>query len=221
MAIAQTAFELLLSCVLCGLIGLEREWRHKAAGFRTHVLVGLGTTCLTHLSLHGFLGSDPARLASQVVTGVGFIGAGAILQRGHFVRGVTTAATLWATMSVGMAIGAGWYQLAGLMTALVLLVLVYFERIARSLPERHVARRFRMRVSLPRVRRSEVMTLLERRGGIVRREGWRRDPKGESIGLSVVFIDGTESDFVGLAHDLLELGAGDVEWFTPDEEEES
>ncbi|MBS7626771.1 MgtC/SapB family protein [Candidatus Bathyarchaeota archaeon] len=114
---------LFLAFVLGGLIGLERELVDKPAGLRTHILVSLGSAQFTILSFHAFPGSDPSRIASYIVAGIGFIGAGAIIQTRERVVGVTTAASLWVTASIGMAIGIGFYFAAVMATAITLLTL--------------------------------------------------------------------------------------------------
>jgi len=115
--------------MLGGVIGLEREYRAKEAGFRTHFLVALGSGLFMILSQFGFDDVlDPSRIASQVVTGIGFIGAGTIIFQKHVVRGLTTAAGLWVTSAIGMTAGAGMYVLSIATTVLVLLCLeaLYF-----------------------------------------------------------------------------------------------
>jgi mg2+ transporter-C family protein len=123
--------------MLGGVIGLEREYRAKEAGFRTHFLVALGSGLFMILSQFGFndvlghyeqVSLDPSRIASQVVTGIGFIGAGTIIFQKHVVRGLTTAAGLWVTSAIGMTAGAGMYVLSIATTVLVLLCLeaLYF-----------------------------------------------------------------------------------------------
>jgi putative Mg2+ transporter-C (MgtC) family protein len=127
----ELALRLLLGLVLGAAIGLERELDRQPAGFRTHSLVALGSCLFTVVSGYAFLGSgaDPTRIAAQVVTGIGFIGAGAVLQyRGH-IRGLTTAASLWSVAAIGMAAGAGLYALAVLGAALVLAVLWLLDRV--------------------------------------------------------------------------------------------
>lgn len=104
-------------------MGLEREVSSKPAGLRTHILVGLGSTLLSILSAEAFLGSDPARVASAVMVGIGFLGAGTILKTEEKIVGLTTAATLWSTAAAGLAIGADFYILAVIITALVYLTL--------------------------------------------------------------------------------------------------
>ena len=123
MELSDALFRLLLSAGLSGLIGFEREVAQKAAGMRTHMLVGLGAGLFTLLSIESFPGSDPARVAAQVVTGVGFLGAGAIFRHGFTVRGLTTAAGLWGAAAVGMASGVGEFAIAVAATAVALAVL--------------------------------------------------------------------------------------------------
>ncbi|MFH5187373.1 MgtC/SapB family protein [Paenibacillus sp. TAB 01] len=122
---------LLLSAVLGGMIGLEREWNQHAAGFRTHILVSLGAASIMLLSIYGFeafaqepgVRSDPARLAAQVISGIGFLGAGAILRTGSRISGLTTAASIWVVAAIGLSVGAGFWFPALLTTALVFISL--------------------------------------------------------------------------------------------------
>lgn len=116
---------LVAAAVLGALIGLEREIHDHPAGMRTHLLVALGSAGFTVLSIQGFPapGADPARIAAQIVTGVGFLGAGAILKEGATIRGLTTAASLWAVAAVGMAAGAGAWMVAAVTTILVIVSL--------------------------------------------------------------------------------------------------
>jgi len=105
-----------MATFLAGLIGYEREYHGHSAGLRTHILVALGSSLIMLLSIYGFgdfnLDRDPARLAAQVITGVGFIGAGTIIQNGFDIKGLTTATTLWLAMAIGLAAGAGQFLLA-------------------------------------------------------------------------------------------------------------
>ncbi|WP_376746766.1 MgtC/SapB family protein [Anaerospora hongkongensis] len=121
--------------VLGGLIGYERQSQSKAAGLRTHVLVCLGSCLVMILSLNiyqsvqGLTNADPARLAAQVVSGVGFLGAGTIMKEGATVTGLTTAASLWVVSGVGLAVGCGYYSGAFYTTFLILLTLALLLRI--------------------------------------------------------------------------------------------
>lgn len=120
---------LFIAGILGSIIGLDREYRAKEAGYRTHFLVSLGSALIMIVSQHGFgeiLGTpsvslDPSRIASQVVTGIGFIGAGTIILHKQIVRGLTTAAGIWATSAIGLAIGAGMYELGIFATILTLI----------------------------------------------------------------------------------------------------
>ena len=127
----EFAGRLMLATILGGLIGWEREHAHRPAGLRTNMLVSLGAALFTILSLHGFgLQTDPSRVAAQIVTGIGFLGAGTLLRTGEWVRGLTTAAGLWTVAAIGMAVGVGFYWLAIAATAIALIVLVivrFFE----------------------------------------------------------------------------------------------
>jgi putative Mg2+ transporter-C (MgtC) family protein len=122
-----------LAAVLGGAIGFERELREREAGLRTHLLVSVGAALFTMVSAYAWtdwrfsteegLVFDPTRIAAQIVTGIGFLGAGAIIRQGLSVRGLTTAATLWVVAAIGMATGAGYYAAAAITTVLVLVSL--------------------------------------------------------------------------------------------------
>ncbi len=123
------AIRLLFALTLGSIIGYEREQARKPAGLRTHIMVCLGSCLFTVLSLNAFPGSDPARVASYIVVGIGFIGAGTIIQERDRVLGITTASTLWVTAAIGMAVGAGYYVAAALTSAAAFLTLSILGRI--------------------------------------------------------------------------------------------
>jgi len=122
----EMVLRLLLAAALGAIIGLERERERKPAGFRTHLLVCLGSALFTLASIYGFgIGADPARVAAGVVTGIGFLGAGTILRsREGVLVGLTTAASIWAVAGIGMAAGAGLYILAPVAAAVILIILM-------------------------------------------------------------------------------------------------
>ena len=123
----EMVLRLTLAGVLGGLIGAEREWRGKVAGTRTHLLVALGAALMLLVSKYGFGGTgDPSRVAAQIVSGIGFIGAGAIMVDRHSVHGLTTAAGIWVSAGIGMATAAGMYVLAVATTVLSLVGLEVF-----------------------------------------------------------------------------------------------
>jgi putative Mg2+ transporter-C (MgtC) family protein len=141
----EVVVRLLISAALCGAIGFEREIRDQSAGFRTHILLGLGATLFTLVSAYGFtafteaalesggrgIQFDPTRITAQIVTGVGFLGAGAIIRQGTDVRGLTTAASLWAVAAIGTAAGAG-YFFGAVATTVVVVTVLYLLREVRN-----------------------------------------------------------------------------------------
>jgi putative Mg2+ transporter-C (MgtC) family protein len=122
---------LFIALVLGAIIGLERERQERAAGLRTVTMVSLGSCLFTVVGAYGFQGTDPSRVAAQIVTGIGFLGAGTIFLRNDLVRGLTTAATIWATAAIGMAAGTARYFEAGFTTLLVLAVLMVLKPLER------------------------------------------------------------------------------------------
>jgi putative Mg2+ transporter-C (MgtC) family protein len=135
---SSLVLRLLVAAGLGAAIGLEREYRRKPAGLRTNILIALGSALFTAVSIQlAAAGGTPDRIAAQIVTGVGFLGGGAILRSGKSVLGMTTAATIWVNAAVGMAAGAGQFEMATAATALTLVVLAvlppiesYFDRRA-------------------------------------------------------------------------------------------
>lgn len=121
--IIDITLRLVVAMVLGGIIGLERDYRAKDAGFRTHFLVAIGSALFTLISMYGFTDGvkDTSRVAAQVVSGIGFLGAGLIVFQKNVIRGLTTAAGLWVTAAVGMACGVGLYYMAVFVTALMLI----------------------------------------------------------------------------------------------------
>ena len=127
----ELGLRLAAGLVLGAIIGFERELHHQPAGFRTHSLVSLGAAMFTIVSAHAFVGPmvDPTRIAAQIVSGIGFIGAGTILQYRGSVRGLTTAASLWAVAAIGTAAGAGMLVMAVVGTVLILVVLQLLDTV--------------------------------------------------------------------------------------------
>lgn len=124
---SEVILRLLISAILGGVVGIEREANNRPAGLRTHVLVTLGSSLIMLISIYGFPGmganghgGEPARLAAQVVSGIGFLGAGTIMRTGTSIKGLTTAASLWVCGGIGLAIGSGYY-IGGIVTAVIVL----------------------------------------------------------------------------------------------------
>jgi len=135
----EMVIRLLLTLVLSGLIGLERQVHRRDAGLRTHILVALGSCLIMLTSLYVFaiykdqVTLDPARIAAGVVTGIGFLGAGTIIREPDGVRGLTTAASLWVVAGIGLAVGVGFNKIAIYATVLVLIVLHFLRYVEGSL----------------------------------------------------------------------------------------
>ena len=167
-------FRLGLAAVLGGAIGFERELREREAGLRTHLLVCVGSALFTIISAYGFhdfltsgdqvIRTDPTRIAAQIVTGIGFLGAGAIIRQGLSIRGLTTAATLWVAAAIGMAAGAGYYPGAIIGTVITLVALWplrvgAYEVIERIRPEEEPSIVIELR---PEARLTQLFDSLER-----------------------------------------------------------
>lgn len=132
-------FRLILAAVLSGIIGFEREFHGRAAGFRTHILLCVGSTLVMLTSMHifdvyaGRAACDPARIAAGVLTGIGFLGAGTIIRFKASVRGLTTAASLWVVAGIGLAVGSGLYFASMVTTFLTIITLMLFSRLEHTM----------------------------------------------------------------------------------------
>ena len=176
---AEVVLRVVLAGVFGGAIGAERKIREREAGLRTHMLVSIGAALFTLVSAYGFsdfhfsnasgVTYDPTRIAAQVVTGIGFLGAGAIIRQGLSVRGLTTAASLWVVAAIGIATGAGYYSAALITTVVVLVSLWPLRIIAFRLFERVRPGELRLEVELqPTQSPSILLDPLEKRGVAVR-----------------------------------------------------
>jgi putative Mg2+ transporter-C (MgtC) family protein len=139
MSNAQVTIRLILSALLSGFIGVERQLHRRAAGLRTHILVCVGSTLIMLTSMYIFdiykdiAPVDPSRIAAGVITGIGFLGAGTIIRYGEEIRGLTTAASLWVVAAVGLAVGCGFYSAAIVTTILVLMALLLLRRLENKI----------------------------------------------------------------------------------------
>ncbi|MFH2103899.1 MAG: MgtC/SapB family protein [Chloroflexota bacterium] len=157
--IPEEAIKLTLAVIVGGLIGAEREFRDKSAGFRTIIFIAVGATLFTIFSLGLGMDSSPTRIAANIVTGIGFLGAGAIMREGGKVAGLTTAATIWLAAALGMGLGAGKYTLVGLSTLTILLVLWLFPRIEHLIDNIRETRIYEIILPLTSAKREELNTI--------------------------------------------------------------
>lgn len=224
--LSTQAILLVVSFMLSGIIGLERELRQKSAGTRTHILIGMGSALFTLVSSYGFeqllndeIVLDPSRIAAQIVTGIGFFGAGVIFVRRNTVSGLTTAASIWVTASVGMACGAGMPFIAALTVALYLFAVTVLTALVRRLPTHERSELYRVRYRDGQgVLRSvlEVATdsgyetsLLETRGERVNNES--------VVEVKIEFTHGKQRPLVSLMERISEV-PGVVEVLTEDQD---
>jgi putative Mg2+ transporter-C (MgtC) family protein len=189
---------LAVAAALGGAIGFERELREREAGLRTHMLVSLGSALFTIVSAYGFteflrsgeatVRADPTRIAAQIVTGIGFLGAGAIIRMGLSVRGLTTAASLWVVAAIGMAAGAGFWEPAIVTTGLVLVLLWPLRTLAHRLLVLVRPEEGRLAVDLEQgVSTSTVLAVLEDLGARVDSLELHETPEGRSVLLDLQY----------------------------------
>jgi putative Mg2+ transporter-C (MgtC) family protein len=196
----EITVRLVVAALLSGAIGFERELRERAAGLRTHMLVGVGSALFTVVSAYawrdftfeGNVQFDPTRIAAQIVTGIGFLGAGVIIRQGLSVRGVTTAAGLWVVAGIGMASGAGYFAAAVIATAIVLLGLGPVRWLEGAPLVRGLRRRMAMlQVDLaPGKPIGSVVDAVESRGAKVRRVELGRERDVRRVRLEVDLSSG-------------------------------
>jgi putative Mg2+ transporter-C (MgtC) family protein len=217
----EVLLRLALAAVLGAAIGIERELREREAGLRTHLLVSVGSALFTIVSAYGFreflvnggavVRADPTRIAAQIVTGIGFLGAGAIIRQGLSVRGLTTAATLWVVAAIGMAAGAGYYSAAVITTVLVILSLWPLRLLAYRVFTRFRPERERLVVDLARERPPGVLLdAIEDAGAHVESLTLADAGDRRNVALEVDFPHGTRD---AVLHALADLeGVKTVEW---------
>ncbi|HEX6702128.1 MAG TPA: MgtC/SapB family protein [Gaiellaceae bacterium] len=217
----EVLLRLALAAAFGAAIGVERELREREAGLRTHLLVSLGSALFTIVSAYGFreflvnggavIRADPTRIAAQIVTGIGFLGAGAIIRQGLAVRGLTTAATLWVVAAIGLASGAGYYSAAAIATVLVLLSLWPLRLLAYRIFVRYRPERERLIVDLERGRPpGVVLDAVEAAGAHVESLAIADEGERRSIALEVDFPPRTRD---AVLHAITDLeGVKTVQW---------
>lgn len=187
---------LLSAGLLGGLIGLERELRAKEAGVRTHFIVALGSALFMIISQYAFEGSyDHSRVAAQVVSGIGFIGAGVIIFQKNAVRGITTAAGLWVAAAIGLACGASMFLVAAAAALLTIICLEAMHLVNRKYGERIFT------VSISTVDPEGMSSILEKLGN----EGFKIDSFSLSEGKAVLMVHSTHKDYLRNAEKVLSL----------------
>ncbi|MFD2630588.1 MgtC/SapB family protein [Oceanobacillus kapialis] len=161
---------ILFALILSGLIGFEREIKNHSAGFRTHILVGVGSCLMMLLSLYGFeafmashnnLQFDPSRIPSYVISGIGFLGAGTIIVYGGTIRGLTTAASIWTVAGIGLVVGAGMYAVAFFTTLLILLSLIFLNNFEKLFRKESTITLIQI-VALPNIKIKDVVSVFEK-----------------------------------------------------------
>ena len=208
---AEALLRLLIAAGLGGAIGLERELRDHEAGFRTHLIVSLGACVFTLVSAYAWTDwtfstasgvvFDPTRIAAQIVTGVGFLGAGAIIVRGISVRGLTTAATLWVVAAIGMAAGTGYYVVAVGAAVLVLVSLGPLKLVSSRLLSRVRPEEAELGIRLaPEGEATRVLNLIEELGALVEHVEF-----GDDRTLDVVLRASRRSESARVAEKVNEL----------------
>ncbi len=180
---------LCLSALLGGLIGLERELHHQPAGLRTHMIVALGSCLIMLVSMHmtdlTTGKSDPARISAQVVTGIGFLGAGAIMRSGLSVRGLTTAACLWTVAGIGLATGCGYWKGAVATTALVLIATYLFQKLETKMSKGRFVRRFVVQARDSATLVSSLEDILQKSGIAVQEIDLQRDLVAKRLQVTI------------------------------------
>lgn len=213
-SITESALRLIIAVLFAGLVGWNREQRGRDAGLRTHMLVGLGSALVMIVSAFGFediLGHhdvvlDPSRIAAQVVSGIGFLGTGAILRHGS-VKGLTTAAGLWSVAAIGLAVGAGLYVSAGIATGIVLVVLAILRRFESKDKKEKQTRVMRFDANLARINILDIQSILENKGIEVENIAVQRTPVKEIQVVAVTL--GTLGVKNSLTRAIEELNAQD------------
>ncbi|NEM98472.1 MgtC/SapB family protein [Pontibacter burrus] len=165
--LGNVVIRVLLSAVLGGLLGWEREKRRQQAGLRTHIVIAVGACLLMLISVYipqtfsEYRNVDPARLAAQVVSGIGFLGAGAIFRLGGNTHGLTTAATIWAVAAVGLAVGVGMYAPAAVVTIVLLFVLAVLDKVGKRYLNTGTLKTLKITYESSKIETSKILGILE------------------------------------------------------------
>lgn len=203
-----TCFKLVLSMLLGSIIGFERRRRGQTAGVRTFSLISMGSTLAMVLSVYvaqKYSDGDPTRMAAQVISGIGFLGAGTIIQMKGSVRGLTTAAGIWMVSTLGMAVGCGLYMIALIATLLILFILIQLERIEHRVSLRSESRTIRIKVDVILNDIHKYRDVLKKYNVQLSNFFLEYDFEQHETRLNLVVILRENVDYVGLFHDFEEL----------------
>lgn len=185
-----------IAALLAGAIGLERELRLKEAGLKTHFLVGIGSALIMIVSKYGFydiLGTkgialDPSRIAAQVISGISFLGAGTIIFEKHYIKGLTTAAGIWATAGIGIAVGAGMYDVGIFSTVLVLIGLEVLNRLLKN----RLYKYYEINIWAKNGKMPDIQSIAEDNNLILSEFKFKRIPENENMTFIKVKLKGSE-----------------------------
>ncbi|WP_343327850.1 MgtC/SapB family protein [Lentibacillus saliphilus] len=206
------ALRIFVALILSGLIGFERELKNHSAGFRTHILVGIGSCLMMLLSLYGFealidrydnVRFDPARIPSYVISGIGFLGAGTIIVYGGTIRGLTTAASIWAVAGLGLVVGIGMYSTAIFTTFLILLSLAFLNNFEKLFIKGKRSKRIEIHAAID-LQVHQLITVVESHDLSIK----QLEIINESNNMRQIFIKyerDAQLDIVGLLHDISEI----------------
>lgn len=204
---------------LCGLVGLEREMKKHPAGFRTHLLVGVGSCLVMLLSIYGFrdflstngnIRFDPSRLPSYVISGIGFLGAGTILVQGATVRGLTTAASIWVVSGIGIVVGDGLYAIAIFTTIVVISSLIFLNKWEQIYIKTTRMQSLNMTINHEMLRLSDVLRLIKQQGITLNRTDVKKlgeDPQKHLLEVRLIISYSNYEQVVLLLEQLTNLQA--------------
>ena len=213
-SVSEPMLRLLAAVIVGGAIGMDRAYRGRAAGFRTHILVCLASSLLMILMDFQWIYAgelradvirmDPARMAQGIMTGIGFLGAGVIMQDKQSVRGLTTAASIWITATIGIVLGAGYYFAAIVSTLLTLITLALFNKLIDILPMRRYAYLTLKFCRGEQLSEQEVRALLEKSHITVSSLSYKLEQKGKSLSYQMTVRSTRSESFTEIAELLLE-----------------
>ena len=182
----EALIRILIALACGGIIGYEREYKNRPAGLRTHMLVCIGAALVMIVSQYLFEKyspgvTDPARLGAQVISGIGFLGAGTIIRDRFSVKGLTTAATLWVVACIGLAIGSGYYLMAIIITGIIFLALILFRKLERVLKVKPSMAKLKITAEYPDNRSVDVKKQIEEMGFIISKTKFIKNKSGNTI----------------------------------------